>query len=331
MTVASLIVATLGLAHLSWLAIERPFRDRQRFTSRHVWTSALFAAGALVAFGVVGHATGGFLARYRPEDRQLAAIERRAAAIYVQKQFNSLAANEFHASDRRLRVLLIGDSFAQDLTNALFEARFDEAIQLSTRHAVHGCGSLFLERSVCLRERAALGHALVAADTQEMGVFEDPAIRRRILAVDEVWFASAWQDWQTPLLTQSIANVRAHAHAHVTVRIFGRKDFGQISLRTLLATDAASRKHMVNVVDPATLKINAAFAEALRGVPRVQFLDIQAALCGAGAQRCALFTADAFLKSHDGGHLTREGARYLGQKLASDPELADLLARAKRR
>lgn len=49
-------------------------------------------------------------------------------------------------------------------------------------------------------------------------------------------------------------------------------------------------------------------------------IDTQAAVCGGDA--CPMFTPEGALISHDGAHLTREGARYLGARLFADPHLA---------
>ena len=62
--------------------------------------------------------------------------------------------------------------------------------------------------------------------------------------------------------------------------------------------------------------------EALRElVPPARLVDMQAIACGDGWE-CPLFTPEGHLISHDGSHLTREGARWLGALVFADPRLA---------
>ena len=56
-------------------------------------------------------------------------------------------------------------------------------------------------------------------------------------------------------------------------------------------------------------------------LPASQFIDIQAIACGPGWD-CPMFTPEGHLISHDGSHLTREGARWLGGLVFADPRLA---------
>ena len=61
-----------------------------------------------------------------------------------------------------------------------------------------------------------------------------------------------------------------------------------------------------------------------RGVPAAEFVDLHAIACGPG-WACPMFTPEGHLVSHDGSHLTRQGARWLGSLLFSDPRLAGFL------
>ncbi len=56
----SLIVASLLLAYLSWKYIETPFRCRQSFTRKQVFTIGVSCSVAFMAFGLIGYFNGGF-------------------------------------------------------------------------------------------------------------------------------------------------------------------------------------------------------------------------------------------------------------------------------
>ena len=113
------------------------------------------------------------------------------------------------------------------------------------------------------------------------------------------------------MIPHSLANVVAYTGKQV--RVFGRKDFGTVSLKTLLAMPKAARWAIVNPVNAETGEINAALQA---GVQPGIFIDIQQLMCAPAADACRLFTDAGDLISYDGGHLTEMGAVYLGSKLA---------------
>jgi peptidoglycan/LPS O-acetylase OafA/YrhL len=61
-----LTLAALALAYLSWRYVEQPFRTRQHFSRRQVFTMAACASAAMLAIGLSGHFSRGFADRYDP-------------------------------------------------------------------------------------------------------------------------------------------------------------------------------------------------------------------------------------------------------------------------
>lgn len=122
---AVLIVATLVLGWLSWRFVERPFRQRHRFTRWQIYAGFFILNGVLVAVGVAGHFGHGFPGRY---DRATLAVN--ATAIGSPKLLDC------HAS--RLNPLtpetscryfsdtvhwaVLGDSHGVELSYAMAEA-----------------------------------------------------------------------------------------------------------------------------------------------------------------------------------------------------------------
>ena len=66
---ASLLVASLALATLSWKYVERPFRDRRKIARSHVFGLAAAGSALFLAVGLAGHRTDGFSFRLPPEQR----------------------------------------------------------------------------------------------------------------------------------------------------------------------------------------------------------------------------------------------------------------------
>jgi peptidoglycan/LPS O-acetylase OafA/YrhL len=304
----ALAAGCLALAYLSWRFVETPFRSRRVFTRGQIFR--LGAAGSVVflALGAAGSLSTGFAFRYDAQDRFLATLQKREAGAFVERRFNERLMKAFDPADSRRKVLILGDSFAQDLVNVVHEGGMGEGLQISTRHISHRCGNLFLARG-SFAERIADGDRSRCGTS---GIYEDAALRKLMQAADEIWFASRWQSWQAELVSGSVANVVGTFHK--PVRVFGTKEVGDVDIKVLLAMPPPVRLASQGTVSRDTLEINAVLRRTLgEGI----YVDLQALLCGANAAKCGLFASDGVLLSYDGRHLTQPGAQYLGEKLSA--------------
>jgi len=312
----TLAASSLFLAYFSWKYVEKPFRDKRRFSRKEIFGWGAAVSGLLVVFGLIGNLTTGFLYRYDEEDRFLASLQHSEAGGYVQKRFGELLMRPFDELDDRRRILIIGDSYAKDLVNALHDGGFTENIQMATRHVSHGCGNLFIERDKFADKIAESD----ARRCEGKGIYEDTELRELMKLADEIWFASAWRIWQAELIEESVSNTEQHAMK--PVRVFGRKNFGEVNIKKLLSLGAQERLKSMGDVTVDAIRANAILRNSLDADV---FVDIQALICGADQNTCALFSLNGDLISHDGRHLTQRGAKFLGEKLARHSSLSSLV------
>lgn len=99
----------------------------------------------MLSLGIAGVMTGGFVGRFAPEDRYLASLSKPEMGKYVEGRFEKLRLKPFDANDKRPKVVLVGDSYAQDLANAIFESGLQERFQLSTHLLSATCGNLYMQ------------------------------------------------------------------------------------------------------------------------------------------------------------------------------------------
>jgi len=124
-TFLGLCLVALGLGYLSWRYVERPFRDRQRVTSRQVFAASVAGITTLCAIGLSGHWTGGFArAKYEaagPRYEQFDVALRELTAQRHDRWAELLDASDapFRTDGALRRVLVVGDSLAEDLFVAL--------------------------------------------------------------------------------------------------------------------------------------------------------------------------------------------------------------------
>ena len=230
---------------------------------------------------------------------------------YVRQRFLQQLEKPFSADDKRKKMLVIGDSHAQDFYNALLENKIDQRYQISTRRIPAICG-LYLgtENISALIEKK---HAPICEEADTL-----TAALPQIKQADTVIIAANWKLWSAERLATTVQNLNIQAPQKLFV--VGRKNFGKINLRKFLRMPTDKLKQLRNPVHGAQQETNRVMKQSLK--PSV-FVDIQALLCKS-EDDCPLFTPDVRLISYDGGHLTADGARYVGSVLLKHPPLNQL-------
>ena len=139
-----LSILSIIIAFFTWKFIEKPFRNPIFLSRKKIFITSLLGAVIFIIVGLLGHLSNGFKERFSEEDRKfLAQINHENNSKYVVKIFNSLKMRDWEEGDKK-KVFLVGDSFSQDLTNAIYEAEISEYISLSTWYVRARCGNLFI-------------------------------------------------------------------------------------------------------------------------------------------------------------------------------------------
>jgi peptidoglycan/LPS O-acetylase OafA/YrhL len=312
LVVCSLLGGVAALAWTSYAWLERPVRDRRRFTRRQVFLWGALGSATVAACGVVGTVSSGFLGRYRPEDRALAATDARAMGKFVRHRFIELQGRAFDSGGRR-KILIVGDSYAEDLVNVLEASPFASRIQLSTHYISNRCGNVYVRTSLLPEIDPIDKSRCVRA-----GWFESVELRARMRDADEIWFAANWLEWVVPHLPESVANVRTEFGKEPLV--FGVKNFGHIDLRELLRVPASERAAVRRPPERLAVSVDS-LTRAI--VPSARRVDLLAITCPA-REACREFSAEGELLSYvsyDGRHLTPAGAQWMAKRISELPAI----------
>jgi len=155
----------------------------------------------------------------------LQAADKAKSGDYVRRRFFNELKKPFIPTDKRKKMLIIGDSHAQDFYNTLLENNLNQRYQISTRRIPAICG-LYLgsEKISGLIEKK---HVPICqkADTLAEAM---PQIKQ----ADVVILAANWKLWSAQRLTTTIQNLQIKAPHKLFV--VGRKDFGKLNLRKYL-------------------------------------------------------------------------------------------------
>lgn len=311
-----LIALSIILAWLTYKLIESPVRFGAKSKPKVIALTALMLLVGSAGYYIF-HKDG--LASIRFNNSELSLINAtlpKYSTEYTPYRFTLLEDKAFDLKDNRKKILIIGDSYAQDLVNALYESKFDSSLQITTRAIRKQCGNLFIPQSDFIK----YVDAKYLATCNKQRIFEDKPLRKRIQEADEIWMASSWQQWQANLVQHSVANLTSLSKK--PVKIFGRKNLGEINPRKLLEMNIKERYSFFNNVPDWQIKVNETMKTTL---DKDVFIDVQKILCGDDLRKCFPFTDTGFLISYDGTHLTKDGATFYGLKLESHPLVKNYL------
>ena len=250
-----------------------------------------------------------FLFLYKEEDKNLISINRNAEVKYVSNRFNNLLTNEFDNTNKNKKILIIGDSFAQDLVNVLYESKMNDKFQIVTNYVSFNCGALFVEMEKLLESTPKDDHYSCRKNPSQY-LFENKKINSLIEQADQIWISANWKTWQIKFLNNSINNIKNISD--IPIIIFGPKNYGEINLKKLIKINTNERLSYLNKTDLEVFNISKQMKEVIKNA---YFIDMQFISCQTKQNECRIFLENDVLISYDGSHLTKEGASYVGHKL----------------
>ena len=295
---------SIFLGFLSWKYVEQPFRNRSFLTKATIFKLSISFSMIFITLGSIGYFMNGFPNRYGVEDRTLL-TQFIDVTDYTQRRFDSLELKKF-SEDNKPKLLIIGDSFAKDVVNAVYENDMDAEYQISTVQINSECGNLFLDfdfaENIPQKNRARCDF---------LDSYESTAVRDLLENSDEIWLASSWKPWVVELLPESVNNLRDTFEKPLYV--FGPKNFGTVSQKAMLDIPVDERNTFTQVPSPDVVELNNLMKNSL---PDHLFVNVLEGFCETKLT-CRLFTDEGELISYDGSHVTKVGASIYGRLIAS--------------
>ena len=243
------------------------------------------------------------------QTKLLEAANTKKSGEYVREHFLERVKKPFSQKSKK-KLLLIGDSHAQDFLNGILENKFLADYQISTRYIPVRC-QIFLgedkNRKIARKDKSFCGKSDSLSKAKD-----------QIAKADVIILAASWKEWAAKLLPQTIKNMKLNDKQKLFV--IGRKSFGKISIRNYLRLPKDKLRTLRTTPDKFQSKISTIMNKALN---KSVFINTQKLICGTSGT-CPVFTKDLSLISFDGGHLTKDGARYVGKILFKDSLLRQL-------
>ena len=306
---AGLTIAACVLSVISWRYVEMPFRRCGGLSRRQVFVAMGLATLVVMAVSTAGITTKGFIARYPVGDHELVGRSPKSWGEYVVRRFDALKQPAFAAEDGRPRLLVIGDSYAQDFINMAAETGWLNRFSVRTFYIPEKCQPYLGDEDV----------EVFIQDNFRTFCRKAPGLSEAVALVNEadiVVLSSLWHEWAAERLAGTIARMGLHPSQKLVV--LGSTYFGPINFNRLMRMPLADRASL-RVRSP--LPVNDLLRNRLAGIAR--FVDAQDLICGAD-DRCRMFTPDNSLIAFDAGHLTAAGAAYVGHLVFGHPAFSDL-------
>jgi peptidoglycan/LPS O-acetylase OafA/YrhL len=272
----------LLMAWLSWRYVEAPFRDPGRISNRTVLVFCGVMTALTVGSGLILHLTSGFFT-LSAFARHDQQLGRGLTAIYNEGP-RVFTGRQMLPANKERNVMVIGNSFARDFINMGLET-------------------------------GKLSHSNISYEMIQNCEVIPPAVLDRIRNAQSVIFGSGATIEDIPCLTDKIAALRSLAVPHIIV--LGTKQFGYNNNAVMLLPEARRYNFRAKPLAYAS----DANTQVRRAIPSEYYVDLFA-LLDDGTGTVPVFTPGHKFISQDTKHLTKAGARYLGDKVFAQPQFS---------
>ncbi len=230
---------------------------------------------------------------------------------YVRKRFLQIMKKPFDMDDQKRKILIIGDSHAQDFLNSIAENNLLTNSQIRTRYIPTRC-QIFLgakSNRKWIKEDIGLCEK---SDKLELA-------KTQIANADVIILAAMWRKWTTIQLPQTLANLKISPEQKIFV--IGRRSFSSVHKKNNVLLSKDILRAIRKEVDIHQIEINKLMIKTLD--QRI-FINTHKLVCGSGTN-CPVYTDRFKMITLDGGHLSQDGARFLGDILFGRSQLSALI------
>ena len=300
------VSAVFLLSILSYYFVEQPFRNKKRFSRKKIFlmsglSTVIILIMALFLIETADHRS---LLITKGHDSYLSDLRNYGNWQYVVRDFDALAAKKKTFSNKSSiingRIALIGDSFAQDFYNMIIEGKhlinYEFCVYFVDTHCQIYLGD---EDRMKFIEAKFKRKCTNANDIK----YALPIVRQ----ANRIFLVSKWTLWSAQRLPNTIKLLNLTKEQQLFV--FGPKHFGKVNPMLYLNKSKQFRIKQFQYPKIGSIQVNQLLQKT---IDKSTFINVQKMICRGFNQTCPLFTPQGKLISHDGAHLTKYGARYIG-------------------
>lgn len=295
-----IIIATLIFSFFTYYYIEKKFRNRNK-TSFKKLISFLSINFLIIIFAVVIiYNKNGNVIDHQSQNNDLLHFDISSHKNYVIRNFDNFRDASFE-NNKKMNVLIIGDSQAQDFTNIFLEINNIDNINLSTKYISVECLNLFLEKSLITK--------LIPYFCKKENQYYDEDLINRIQKSNYIYLASLWGENHLKFVKNSLENLENITDSKII--FVGLKNFNFPGIRSLIQLDKNDLEDYKFPLNAKSKFINLELKKT-----KLNFIDLQELYCN-DLNYCQLFYNNKLI-SFDTNHLTKNGVEFFSNKLLDD-------------
>ena len=324
-----IVVTVFLLATVTYFLVEKPFRNRTLVSWKHIfctsWIGAvLILLVALFLIRITNNRTlassqavnnrslvitdniaNRFMNISEEPDTYLQDIDPYELSDYTTRRFHNhmktypTFSNQSALTNRRM--LLIGDSFAQEFMNMAAETGRLTDYEIRCHYVICQC-QIYMGSEDRLQWINPI-HRGMCIDEKNFKL-PLPLIREANIII----LAGLWMEWSAKRLPKTIELLNLTQSQKLIV--LGVKNFGNMNLTLYVNQSFAYRVQLFQHPDADFVKVNAFMKQAFDASI---FVDVMSMTCTFPNGTCPVFTSNGKLISYDGMHVTKNGARYIGE------------------
>ena len=304
--VIMLCISSLFFGWFSWRFIERPFRQKSYLQRKFIFKFSLVGILLFSIIGIFLHVIDGGSKFYSQEKQKIITTFLADNSGYTEERESYLSLNKFDKTNNLKDILIIGDSYMQDLANAAYEAGLNEKYEFSSFLISVNCGIYFIKDKKDIEDPKF--------DCTNRS-FYNSNLKKQMLIADEIWIISSWnKEHVNKYMVKSLENI---LDVNRNIKLFGTKGLGFVSEKWFLKNEPELWVSPIKInEDVKTFKsienTNNLINEISKGLG-VEFINTQHLICD-GNNLCSNYSNGDII-SYDGGHLTPHGANILGNKI----------------
>ncbi len=303
----SLCLLAVSLGYLSWKYVETPIRNRAGVDSRKFWNKVFCSFIALFALGSFLVKTDGLFQFQSLADQKIyqhfKPSEQNHNALFEEHHLNT-----FDQNDKTRNIVIVGDSFAQEMMAILYTAGLANELSLSSFFIPSECGILFYENH--LKRYSGSTDSFCKDNGYHLS---NAKLTQIFKSANEIWLVSAWNIEFIERIKPTMLNL---LDLNQNIRLFGRKNFDYISEIEFMKygigpwLDIRDSKILIEAQQKA-----GKLKEVIADLP-IDFIDVQSLLCDGNAM-CPNHDGIGLI-TYDGAHLTRYGLDKFGEVLKAE-------------
>jgi hypothetical protein len=304
--VIMLCIASLFFGWFSWRFIERPFRQKSYLQRKFIFKFSLVGILFFSIIGISLHVIDGGSKLYSLEKQKIITTFLADNSGYTEERESYLSLNKFDKTNNLKDILIIGDSYMQDIANAVYEAGLNEKYEFSSFLISVNCGIYFIKDKKDIEDPKF--------DCVNRS-FYNSNLKKQMLIADEIWIISSWnKEHVNKYMVRSLENI---LDVNRNIKLFGTKGLGFVSEKWFLKNEPELWTSPIKInEDIKTFKSIENTNNLINEISKdlgVEFINTQHLICDRN-NLCSNYSNGDII-SYDGGHLTPHGANILGNKI----------------